>query len=204
MTKRPLADMVQITARVPRGNEGFWSIIRGLDAEGPWTLRQVDDRSNVDRARVRDYVKRLELGGIAQRVGEAKAARGVNAANVYRLLKAPFEAPRLDRHGRPLRETATQLLWRSMRILKTFTARELRESAELDDHSIALTTTRNYLHALEQVDILASGSVAGSKTRCFRLLRDVGPKAPSVSSSLIVFDPNSRQVIGQPEIRVVS
>lgn len=202
MARRSLTDMVQLTARVPRGHEGFWSIILELDAVGPWTLRQLDDQTNVNRASSKDYVHRLEKGGFVERIGEVPARRGVSNATQWRLIKKPIEAPRLDRHGNVLEETAAQLLWRSIRILKTFTCRELQAAAELPNRPIALNTARHYVAALAEVGMLSAPPSRAPTEWTYRLLRDVGPKAPSVSSASIVFDPNSRQVIGQPEIKV--
>lgn len=202
MARRSLTDMVQLTARVPRGHEGFWSIILELDAVAPWTLRQLDDLTNVNRASSKDYVHRLERGGFVERIGEVPARSGVAHATQWRLIKKPIEAPRLDRHGNELEETSTQLLWRSIRILKTFTCRELQAAAEMPDRPIALNTARHYVAALSDVGVVSASPNRAPTEWTYRLLRDVGPKAPSVSSALVVFDPNSRQVLGEPELRV--
>ncbi|MBN9334683.1 hypothetical protein [Devosia sp.] len=203
MAKRSLTEMVQLTARVPRGHEGFWAIILELDGVGPWTLRQLDEQTNVNRASSKDYVHRLERGGFAERVGEVSARSGVANATLWRLLKKPIEAPRLDRHGNELEETSAQLLWRSIRILKTFTCRELQAAAEMPERPVALATARHYVAALSDVGVVSAPPTRAPTEWTYRLLRDVGPKAPSVSSALVVFDPNSRQVLGEPEIRVM-
>ena len=40
--KRSLEHMAALSVRVPRGFDGYWSIIRALDVRGPWTINQID------------------------------------------------------------------------------------------------------------------------------------------------------------------
>lgn len=201
MARRSLVEMVELTARVPRGHDGFWQIIGQVDGKGPWTTRQIADATNVDRSSVKDYVRRLELGGFIGRVGQCPPKSGPKQAILYRLLKKPIDAPRLDRRGKELAEPNRQLLWRAMRILKVFTCRDLQEAAQLPGRPIALTTAQLYVYALANVGVLVSPQGRGPHVT-YHLVRDLGPKHPSVSTSEIVFDPNSRTVIGAPTIKV--
>ena len=73
-----------ITARVPRGYDGYWTIIRALDERGPWTVSQVDGETNVDRADVAQYVRRLVKAGVARIVGERPNKNGA-PAKLHRL-----------------------------------------------------------------------------------------------------------------------
>ena len=205
MPQHTLVDMVQLTAVVPRGHAGFWSIIRGLDQAGPWRLCDIDQRSNVDRASIKDYVRRLERGGYAARVGEGPGLKGKGLATLWQLVKSPIEAPRLDRAGRELPEPLEALLWRTARITKTFTSRELADMASLPDRKVSLGLARKFVLALAAVQVLAPvGKARGPAEQTYRLARDLGPKTPSISSAQIVFDPNSRQVIGAPVLGEVA
>ena len=199
MARRSLAEMVELTARVPRGHDGFWAIIKDLDTVGPWTLSQVDGGSNVDRASVKDYVLRLERGGYVGRVGTKPSKDGRSSVTLWRLLKKPVDAPRLDRAGNELHEPVAQLLWRSMRIMKTFSSAELRAAAELPGRDVTLVRTRQFINALSRVGVVFQ--VPGHKD-LYVLARDLGPKAPSVGKTWVVFDRNSRQVIGTPTLEV--
>jgi hypothetical protein len=205
MAKRSYVEMVQLTAAVPRGHAGFWSIILGLDAVGPWRLCDVDQRTNVDRASSKDYVHRLERGGFVHRIGEGPGHKGKGTATLWRLLKSPFEAPRLDRAGNELQEPLEALMWRTARIVKTFTASELASMASLPDREVRLGLARRFVSVLAAAEILRPvGPASGPVERTYRLVRDLGPLAPSISRTQMVFDPNSRQVIGTPVLDEVS
>lgn len=197
MARHSLTDMVELTIAVPRGHEGFWSVIRELDAIGPWTRRQVDDRCNVDRASIKDYVLRLQAGGFVQQVGTLDRCPGTKAI-LYRLKRSPLEAPRLDRQGRELAEPMYVTLWRTMKMAKTFTVRELAQLAGGEAGRISTRRAGDYVQALARVGIVArvsGGRQRGSNVE-FRLVRHLGARAPQIMRSQVVFDPNSRTVVG--------
>lgn len=199
MPKRSHTDMARLTLHVPRGHDGFWTVIRQLDAEGPWTQRDVVDRCNVDRASIKDFVLRLVAGRFAEQVG-VKPNRGTGNvdAKLYRLLRTQLETPRLNRKGEPYPEPLYATLWRSMKMTKVFTVEELAQLASTEERPITVARTRNYLNHLERAGVvLRAPSPSRGKTVHFRLARNLGPKAPSVMQTHVVFDPNSRQVIGE-------
>ena len=199
MARRTTVEMVALSASVPRGHEGFWEIIRGLDQSGPWRLHDIDYATNVDRASSKDYVHRLERAGFVQRVGEGPGHKGKGTATLWRLVRAPIEAPRLARDGTLLQEPLSQLLWRTIRIIKSFTIRELAESASLPDRQVSIGRASRYVVPLAEVGVLLPLSTGGTRVgHQYRLVRDLGPKAPMLTRSLMVFDPNTRQVVGAP------
>lgn len=187
MTKRPTLEMVQISISVPRGEAGYWSIIRDLDRAGPWTVRQICARTNVKTQAVGRYVRQLRLAGIAQIV-ETKKACGDNlpAALSYRLNKRPLIAPRLTLEGQVKPESALDQLWRAMKMAKVFSL------ADMADHcpDIPRETAKRYLSQLA-----AAGVVVGTPSR-YRLARNLGNQAPKILNTKLVYDPNSKSVIG--------
>lgn len=187
MTGRPLLDMVQLSISVPRGDAGYWAIIRELDRTGPWTVRQICARTNVKTQAVGRYVRQLRLAGIAQIV-ETKKTCGDNlpAAVVHRLVKRPLIAPRLTLDGREKEENATDRLWRAIKMAKVFSL------ADMDQHcpNICRGTAKRYLQALA-----AAGIVVGTPAR-YRLVRNLGLQAPKILITKVVFDPNSKSVVG--------
>jgi hypothetical protein len=205
MAKRSLVDMVELSAIVPRGHAGFWAIICDLDRSGPWRICDVDQRSNVDRASIKDFVRRLERGGYLGRAGEGPGLKGKGSATLWRLLRTSIDAPRLDRAGNELPEPLEHSLWRTMRIVKQFTARELADMASLPERRISLVVTQRYMKGLATVQLLLPVSKASTGLdQTYRLVRDLGPKAPSITRAQIVFDPNARQVVGVPTLDEVA
>lgn len=194
MTRRPLLEMVQLSIAVPRGEEGFWAIILELDRHAPWTVRQVADRTNVALQDVAAYVMKLRRGGYAEAIAENAHGRPLPAAKVYRLVKRPLQSPRLSREGRELPEPATEQLWRAMKMLKHFTPADLAEACQ-DDVSIA--AAKNYAYQLAAAGVVSKGAAS------FHLVKNLGARAPKILDAKLVFDPNSRKVVGASVTREV-
>ncbi|RUW41487.1 hypothetical protein EOA37_09500 [Mesorhizobium sp. M2A.F.Ca.ET.015.02.1.1] len=184
---RPLLEMVQLNLAVPRGEAGFWSIILELDKAGPWTVRQVSDRTSVRVQSARMYIRKLRLGGFAE-VVETRATGNLPDAMVYRLAegKKPLLAPRLNNDGEPLPETNKDKLWRAMKMTRKFTPDDLVAACG----DVPWSTARGYCFALTAAGILVKqGDV-------FRLVKNLGNQAPRVLRAKLVFDPNANVVVG--------
>ncbi len=200
MSFRPHLEIVEISLRVPRGNEAFWAVICELDSAGPWTVADVVARSNVHTRTVSQYIERLRRGGFAQVVEERAPRHGAFPAKVYRLTKSPADAPRLMRDGRELPETANQVMWRAMKMLKVFGPSELAEYCP----GVSLSTARGYVVLLAKagVLVLARKRKPDAEGR-YRVAQNLGSRAPRILQAKIVFDPNTNRVIGAAEAREV-
>lgn len=199
MALRSHLDLLAISVRVPRGTEGFWQIIRDLDEAGTWTIAEICKRTNVHRRNVSTYVQGLAASGIATVVEVKQQARGrVEPAKVYRLNRRPIVAPRVRRDGTLLPETHIETLWRTMKIAKTFTHTELAEAASTSDRPVKASTAKSYLNELCAVGIICriEPATTAQETR-FRLVRNLGNRAPKVLSASVVFDPNANEVVGE-------
>jgi hypothetical protein len=183
---RPLLEMVQLNLAVPRGDAGFWEVIKALDKEGPWTATAVSQRTNCARRLVTRYIRKLRLGGFVELVEQRIGPSGLPAANVHRLLKQPVLAPRLAADGKLLPESAKDQLWRAMKMTKVFGCADL--VAVCPD--IPWSTTRNYVCALTAAGILSQNG------HVFRLIKNLGNQAPRVLAAKLVFDPNAKVVVG--------
>lgn len=201
MPRRPLLETVALNAKVPRGRDGIWSVIRDLDiASGEWTITDVHERTNVPRQTVRDVVLPLVRGGYAEVVRTEKHPKSSTPSAVYRLTERPAEAPRLRRDGTALAPLQTEAIWRSIRMAKTFTDAELSGLAEADAR-----TVERYVGELKSAGVLVAVEPGGpGKPARWRLLRDLGPRAPKILRAHIVFDPNAGAVIGTPVAREVA
>jgi len=204
MGKHPKIEMVKLTMKVPRGHDGFWSLICEFDICGPWDLKMIDDRCNVDVTTIRDFVRRLVRGGFAEKVGTRPVSgNSTTEADLYRLVKRPFETPRLDRNGKVLPESRRETLWRAMKMLKDFDAAELSRETSTPERVITHQHTYKYLLALSAVGIIAPiDPTRSARSARYRLVRNLGAKAPSISKAEVVFDPNSRTIIGEPVLEV--
>jgi len=126
MARHPAHVMVALTVRVPRGQQGFWEVMRRLHRErGEFTAAQVDGASNVDSGTVHDFIRRLVKGGWLQVVREEPTTG--TPRRVYRLAKDQPDAPRLRRDGTPAVRVGRgqEQMWRAMKMLDRWSVREL-------------------------------------------------------------------------------
>jgi hypothetical protein len=194
MAKRSLEQMAVISARVPRGYDGYWSLIRALDERGPWSVSDVDGHCNVDRADVAQYVRRLKKAGIARIVGGRATKSGGTPLILYRLTSTPNRAPRPRRDGSLPGPSGLERMWTAMRGgLRVFTVVELAYTAE-----VTRGAARTYVRRLA-----AAGYLAMLGTERYRLkpaapgkAGNTGPLAPAIARVNFVWDRNLRQAVG--------
>ncbi|MNW18369.1 hypothetical protein D3C71_2179120 [compost metagenome] len=63
---------------------------------------------------------------------------------------------------------------------------------------ISLQLAKTFTQALVSVGVVQPFASTASADRLYRLVRDLGPLAPVISLTKVVFDPNAKAVIGQP------
>lgn len=201
--------MARLTVRVPRGQQGFWEVIRELHRKrGRWTAKDVDGSSNVHLSTVHDYLRRLTQGGFIARDGEIKGHIA------FRLLIDQPEAPRLRRDGKPVSALGQgqDQMWRTMKMMARFDARDLALHATTSDATVTLETARTYLRHLYRVGYLTvvePGRPTGHRGRhamtVYRLIpsMNTGPLAPQIQRADFVWDPNRKKVMGSTAPAVV-
>lgn len=201
MARRPTPDHVALTVRVPRGHEGYWAIIRDLDAAGPWTTSEVVDRTNANQASVADYVRRLAKAGICTVVEERPSA--FNPVKVYRLTARPLEAPRLRRDGTRCQPTGQEQMWRALRNLGAATYPELALAASTDEVVVDPVAAKTYLKMLVKAGYLVAMAQARPNVPTLWRLKpsmNTGPLPPLVMRTKLVWDQNEGRVVGEPRL----
>ena len=196
MARRSLLEHVALSVKVPRGHEGFWTIIQQLHREqGTFTISDVVSQTNVVRSTVADYVKRLEKAGYLALQEGSDPPR-------YALIKTSRDAPRVRRDGTVLVESGQDTLWRTIKMLKQFTVAALHAEVTAA-RPMPLVTVQSYVKHLTRAGVLAKRPIGGNACE-FRLIRNLGGAAPRVLRTHLVFDPNSNTVLGSPEAKEVS
>jgi hypothetical protein len=150
MTGRSIPERIALNVRLPRGEEGYWQIIRALDARGTWTITDIDGESCDNRNCIGNYVKKLVKASFAHAVGEKLVnVRGLARVKEYRLLKCPKATPRIRADGTLIVSTQQECLWRAMRALKGgFNVRELAFAASTDIIKIKEVAAQRYVELL--------------------------------------------------------
>ncbi len=196
MPRLPYLERVTVDLTLPRSEEALWKLILKLDEVGPWTARMIADATQINPGTPRRLLRRLLQAGIAAQVGEHRT-RGKNpqAAPLYRLTRRPLEMPRLNDDGSERLEPLMETLWRTMKMAKTFTLKELAALAEAEGSPVNQSYVGGYCNTLVHAGVLAKIPSVTRETR-YRLLRNVGQRAPKILQGKIVFDPNARSVLG--------
>lgn len=204
MPAKPLLETVALSLRVPRGADGYWSIICDLGRTGAsFTLADIDGRSNVDPDTISEYLRRLVKGGWVEPVSTERV--GARTFRRYRLVRIGRDAPRLRRDGSEYPETARDRMWRAMKMLDTWTWVDLAAATETETlPPVPAETAKSYIRRLDAAGVVQALDKGGpNRPATYRLLRNIGAAAPRILRSHAVFDPNSNTVLGTPEAEEV-
>lgn len=190
----------KLTVRVPRGQQGYWDIIRALGAEGQeFALHDVYMRTNVAKASVSDYIRRLVKGGYLK-LSRSVKKKGVIKTKHFVVLKPVGVAPSLRRDGSESPPTLNGYMWRAMKMLPPFDANELVRVCDVDGRIIAIKTARGYLmmlHKAGYLRLIAPHSYEKLAVYQFVKSMDTGHHAPRIMKSKIVWDQNLNQRMGE-------
>lgn len=172
--------------------EAVWEAIRAM---GIFTPGEVVERTGVNRKTARDYLKRLQAGGYVEAFGDAAEGR-------LRLIrKGGVHPPRLKRDGTPVTQGGgTMNMWRTMRMLRSFTPRDLVAHANTPDVTVTELTARSYCSMLLKAGYLrvVQKAVPGQRQATYKFVRNTGPLPPQIQRVKQVYDPNLREVTFYP------
>lgn len=203
MARHSILAMAEMAVHVPRGYAAYWAIIRDLDAAGPWCVSDVDGQSNAGRREVLAYVASLVRAGIAH-VVEHRRKRSVPVP-FYRLLDRRTEAPRLRRDGSECKPTANEQMWRAMRSLTTFDAREIAFAASTDAVQVHEVAAKDYIKRLAGAGYLVAiqepkrGRTGRLGIWRLKPAMNTGPLPPQIMRTKFVWDANRQTVMGAAE-----
>ena len=178
----------------PTRREIIWAAIRELKEFTQFNLGLKTGLSG-QKGHMQDYLRGLEAAGIIQAIFRERAKR-----TIYRLVQdCGVNAPRVTRGGAILPPSGRARMWKAMRILRTFTARELAGAASLPDVPVAVSDAEFYCAWLCRGGYLRKSGTAWT----FVPAMDSGPKAPQVLRIHQLYDPNTAKIMytGEPEGR---
>ncbi|PZU43899.1 MAG: hypothetical protein DI566_13335 [Microbacterium sp.] len=199
-----MSKILALDAKVvpPRGQEHYWRVIRSFDSgRGEWTIRDIESLSSGESsASIREYVRRLTLAGYVAFVRDEQC--GAIRRTVYRLAKTSREAPRVTRAGFELEESVSQTMWRTMKLLKSFTDASLLAALLEGGRKTTLNTVATYCRQLARAGVLSASKGAPGEGQNYRLvMAQLGPIAPKILRSKLVYDANGARFLGVAETR---
>jgi len=166
--------------------QALWEAIRKLEV---FTLRELREETVLSLDTVREYVQGLETAGYVER--STKAEHRFEPV-CWKLIKdVGVEAPRVRKDGTAVTQgDGRKNMWEAMRIMRTFTARELAVAASLPDCLVKESTAEDYAKHLCKAGYLRK---TGS-SYMFLPTAYTGPMAPQIQRTKRVWDPNQQKV----------
>ena len=159
-----------------QAREKLW---RFLQQREPCTIREAAAECGLPFKTAYHYFRQWEQSGSVR----------ADAQKRYRIFAVRAEAPRLRRDGSEIGESTAAVLWRTMKILHTFTRDELHAHVLLT-HRIGRAATLRYTHALIKAGYLRSAG-RGRLT----LIANTGPLPPQIGTDGSVADPNTGKTV---------
>lgn len=184
-----------------RGHDHFWETIRALGKDsGLFTVKDVVGASNAHHSTVDDFIKRLVRAGMIQAAGTLGEGRW--AQKQFRLCEAPRETPSIRRDGSlGTYGRSRQQMWNVLRGPQGragVTIADLALLAATDEIPVGALSAREFLQRLTRAGYLIASPRRGRHPISYRLKpsMNTGPQAPKLLRAKIVYDPNTRAVVG--------
>lgn len=178
-------------ARHAHGRPAVWDALRRLKGG---TVAELSKASGAPQRTVRGFLQTLEFAGFVMRSGAAGPLDGMRYQVAREL---PALMPDLRPDGTLAPETGRARMWRTMKMLSTFTAKDVAIAASLPGATVALAEARKYAVTLSRAGYLATikpGTPHGGLAT-YRLVKNTGPQAPQIQRRATLFDPNQGQVV---------
>ncbi|MFW5499619.1 MULTISPECIES: hypothetical protein [unclassified Maridesulfovibrio] len=186
----------QAAENAPRGQEHYWQVMQQLDCDAGFTLDAVYRKTNSSKAVIKEYMGRLLKAGFLEVVRSEK--EGIITRHFYSIAKRSRFAPKVDRDGKLLPPSKRDHMWRTMRMNKNFTIRELVALASTDEVVIKPADAKDYIKHLSHAGYVKNIGKKGNAFK-FLLIQNTGPLPPKIQRIKQVFDPNLNKVVWTPE-----
>lgn len=194
VTRKP----VHLQAQGPKEDRQFiWETLRQMHKAGEViAVSEVWKRGtgNGPKGRVRDYINGLVAAGYLRQWAET------GKTTEYELVKdCGMEAPRVRKDGTEVTQgRGREQMWRTIKIIGEFSARDLAQSASTPAFPVAENTAKDYCTMLaggEYLAVVRPGS-PGVPAR-YRLVQSrwTGPRAPMIQRLKQLYDPNTGEVV---------
>lgn len=190
--------------------DAVWAAIREL---GEFGISDIEDKTRVATGTIKTYVVGLAKAGYLTRIEglqREKNAKGKFIESRWCLARdVGADTPRVTRDGKEVTQgKVRENLWRTLRIIADFTARELASTASTEETPVKFSDAKDYIKYLHKAGYLVLVQPAkpghkpgtGAQAR-YRFLKSryTGPRPPMVQRIRQVFDPNLGEVVWPKE-----
>jgi hypothetical protein len=179
--------MARLPAHQARpGRPEIWAALRALNSA---TGEEIRKTAAAQWATAEDYLLSLVAAGIVIITSLGQRRRD----HVFALVQdTGAEAPRVRKDGTLVPPTKTEALWRSIKMLGSFTYAELAAAAGSEG-----LQARDYCQHLARAGYLLVTETKHPNPTLYRLApgKNTGPLPPQIQRTKAVFDPNLRQIV---------
>lgn len=189
--------------RLNRGAQHIWDTMIKLNKDqGTFTLQEVDMLCGGQKhmlLNIKDFARRWTKSEHIARVGTETPYK-------FHVLKAVRQFPSVRRDG-TVTPRGQQAMWTAMRQIGWFTIADLQHASSVEEYSPEKGTVKSYIRTLTQAGFfVVRKSEPHTKPWHFKLKQshNSGPDAPMIFRGKHVFDPNTKQMVGEPELTEVN
>lgn len=195
---------VHLDASHLSGQDAVWEAVRRLkvftrDDVTCWISTNIYQA--VNDSTVKSYIKRLLTAGFIE-IDSTEKLNGCATRNTYQLIDdVGVIAPKINKDGKLVTQgSGRKNLWRTMKILSSFSYRELAIAASTEDVTISEREAKVYVSACLKAGYLAITQMSDRKQgriAKYRFIpsRNTGPKPLQIQKSKNIFDPNLNKVV---------
>ncbi len=176
----------------------LWSEIR---TRKTFTISDLYGATHLARQSIRPFVTGLCNAKIVEQRGERSIkGNGTDAAKLYHLIKdVGTITPRVRKDGSMVTQgNSRRQIWATMRILGTFTFRELAINASTEECPVDASEVTTYCQALAKagyLKVISGGNGTIPATYRFLHYKYTGPRPPQIQRVKSVYDPNLKKVV---------
>jgi hypothetical protein len=189
------------------GRAEIWAVLREpgrhfaqAPTDGFYSTVSIARAAAAERRTVASFLASLHAAGIVER-----SVVGAHNTTYWRLSEAdPRSAlrhpPQVNAKGQEIVQGGgNDRLWRSMKMLGSFTTRELAAAASMPGATVRVATAGSYLKHLHRAGYVTVVPEGRSDRWTINRRRVTGPHAPAIQRSGAVFDRNEGRVVWSPE-----
>ncbi len=171
------------------GRDIIWKAIRELKT---FTKQDLLYKTDVNLGTICTFLTSLENADYISKK-EIKKQKNNMPLFEYCLIKdIGVDAPKVRKDGSRVKPKATDNMWRTMRILKKFSVKDLILNATTDDVQIKPTSADSYCKYLCRAGYLVRNA---DKTYTFLQSKYTGPLAPMIQRIKQLYDPNIGKIV---------
>lgn len=160
-----------------------------------FSIRDLVEKAGIAEATAANYVSDWERKGVVDQCGKD------GSKYLYRVIRSDEKSD--DRTtlktatGEITLGTAKENMWRTMRMLRSFTKTELRTHSDVPDVPVAVADANSFCNMLLRGGYLRIERKAtpGKREARYRLIKDTGPRPPKEKRVRAVWDENTKEFV---------